>query len=308
MKIQALQNFINESYIGWRNTFGENLVGVRVGYKQVKGEEKRRYSLVFHVLKKEKSPQVNIPGFYDIIIPPDGQLRVPTDVVETGPIELQAKIPISSHIHSLRAAEQYGQVIPGKIGFYLRRNGFTYACTCMHVLGYDMLQNGKYAFYKDLQQQSAPDSYLDSEGTYTYGFMEEGIFGGVDAAIARVQNPSFIENFFPRYGQAMDFQVITSHNFSRLKPAFCISKQSILEATIKGFNFPLTITHNGGPVTFNHIIATNRLTQAGDSGTSLFNLINNKLLGIVMGGDTHFTYVIPAWKILSNFNATLLKP
>ncbi len=169
MKLIQIQDYISELFLDWRREYGNNLVGVHIGYKKRKGEFIQRYCVVFHVSKKYKNPSKPFPKKIKIETS-NGEINIlPTDVIETGTLKLQSYLGCRIR---LKNDSEYGS-----LGFYLFRNRRLYFCSNMHVLAPDLLRNRKTYYYKHHSLQNHPNiSVLN----YDLGYLEEAYFDYMD--------------------------------------------------------------------------------------------------------------------------------
>jgi hypothetical protein len=97
----------------------------------------------------------------------------------------------------------------GTIGLLLKKDGYKYVCTNAHVLMMDKIEGGETSFFRPVEQQYQPDVNLyDQSGQVFHGYLQEGIFGGIDAAICRLEDESSINNTIPGFGVPTGIRIV----------------------------------------------------------------------------------------------------
>lgn len=291
-----LRQIVVEKFPEWRVQFGGEIVGVHVGRKTIKGKEKSKFSIVFHVRKKLKRPKLKLPAIIEVTI--NGKKRkIPTDVLATGNFKFHNGIQIgdkTQHTHSSTF---------GTIGLFLKRNGQIYGCSNMHVLGEPLLRHSINSYYQDISQQTVRNSIFSSSQNITQGFLEQAIFGDLDAAISRIDDTNLINNSIKNIGINNGIIILSDSNYNL--PVKISTNRGILFSTVRRFGVALPTQYYNVYATLTDLICLDRVATGGDSGAVCVTN-NSKLVGIVVGSDQMFTYLIPVWKILNYFNATLL--
>jgi len=297
-KLSFLKTYIEKEFPNWKEYYGHNLLGVHIGYLETDGIYKQRYGIVFHVKKKYKNPSKFIPEEITIKIPKQGEKKVPTDVVEVGKFELQ-------NTHPGKKVKPRGNYNYGSVGFFAKRNGLFYIVSNMHVLGSKYVRKGDKYYYKHINNQTRPDIKIsDKKGA----FLEHGFFEDIDAAIARV-NPQRINNNIPGFGKPKGYYIINFNNLNVMRR----KKYTMYGAT--SYEVPTRLIEIGKVIATstygNHIYLTDliKITKCaipGDSGSPVFEPKSMTLLGMVVGSDERFTYLIPIDKILNRFYAEFL--
>jgi hypothetical protein len=297
-KLSYLKEFIERKFPEWKEYYGQNLVGVHIGYKETDSEFISRYSIVFHVKKKYKKPSKSFPVFFELNIPKIGLKKIPTDVIDAGKFELQ-----STHLG--KKVKPKGNYSPGTVGFFVKRNGWSYLCSNMHVLGKKYVKAGHKYYYKHVSDQKQKDILIaPNKG----GYLEEGFFEDIDAAIARI-HPNLIKNQIPEYGRPKGFFVVNFNNLNiiRKKNFFMYGAVSQKQST-KLFEIGknIAIKPYGNYIYMTDLIKVRKCSIPGDSGSPVFEARSMMLLGIVVGSDSRYTYLFPIKKILNRFNAKFL--
>jgi hypothetical protein len=296
-KLQFLAEYTKMHLTEWRQQYSEGIVGAHVGSKERKGTRLRYYSIVFHVLKKEENPVIKIPKYIQIKIPGEGLKKIPTDVIETGKFELFS-IKLGDIIKK-RSSGDYGT-----IGVFLKSQDRIYACSNMHVLAPDLLDRNETYYYRSIDRQYQTDIELNNEeGEVVYAFLEKAIYSGIDAAIARIQNPDLIKNQIPDHGTPIGYVNINWVNYKDKPVEMYGAKSGEKTGFIKNIGIEKYTETNNGYLA--DLIALKLESQRGDSGSPIFD-DNLRIVGILVGGDSHYSYVIPIEKILDYFGLELL--
>lgn len=297
-KLTFLKSYIELHFPDWKTYFGHNLLGVCIGYIETNGVYKQRYSIVFHVKKKYSNPSKLIPTEYVVDIPNQGTKKIPTDVVEVGKFKLQ-----NSHLG--KRVKPKGNYQPGTVGFFLKRNGLFYLCSNMHVLGHKYIKEGQKYFYRHVSNQVEVD-ILTSPNTGAY--LEHGFFEDIDAAIARL-HPRDIRNGIPGHGKPKGYYIVNFYNLNIMRrKRFLLYGAITKNVSTRLLEIGKVIVDNpyNNQVYLTDLIKMQRCAHPGDSGAPVFETRSMNLLGIVVGSDNRFTYLIPIDKILNRFHAEFL--
>jgi hypothetical protein len=175
----------------------------------------------------------------------------------------------------------------------------SYALTCNHVL-----TDGSFESPGSIGDQA---DELAGGGTQRIGAWAAGIMNGqVDAALIKldagvpVQPNGLSTTVYP-----------ASDNDSGVTG---VALTGALSGQVAGYiihvNQPFDIDYTNQSVNMTGLISLSRdvhsnnfttLTQEGDSGSAVYHAVNKQLVGIVVGGNAQFTFVIPMQQVLSSF-------
>lgn|GEM_PF-4291273 len=297
--LDHVRHFVAKKFVEWKELYGDNdFFGVHVGEKTKGGKKTSKLSIVFHVKAKNQNPKNKIPDFFPIKGPSGRTQKIHTDVIETGEFKFHRNIEIGDLAKHTQSVNQ------GTLGLFLKRNGHVYGCSNMHVLGEPLLQQGMNVYYKDISQQTIIDSNFRSINTSLDGFLEQAVFGGLDAAISRVADESLIDNNIKGIGAPNGIYILTDSNYKGLQVNVSTSR-GVLPSVVQSNGAVLATQLFQVKATMTELICLSKVTEGGDSGAVVVVGNTRKVLGIVMGADLRFTYVIPVWKILNHFTAIM---
>lgn len=271
-------------------------MGAYPGEKESDGECTGRYSIVFLVSKKLKNPTKKIPKYYVVDLPELGKKRIPTDIVETQKYQLR-----SANLGDKIKRKNLGEF--GTNGMFLVKEGQVFACTNAHVLLPDMISANETHFFKPLSDQTFPDvTLIGSDGTRSNAHLQEGFFNGIDAAIARMDDPNDVENRIPGSGKPAGIKVIQSDDVGMQ-----VQMQGLVSGKSKGkvLKVGLTIPTSIPEVFLHDLVETSIISRKGDSGSPVLNAAR-RITGIIIGGTATTTLVVPIDKILGKFECDLL--
>jgi len=277
-----------------------NIIGMHAAKKTRGDKSMNRLAIVFHVTKKKTVlPQdKEIPRFVVIKFPDGRKRKIPTDVVQTGKFNFQ-----SVGIGSLGNHKQSS--IVGTLGFFITRNKELYAVSNMHVFGDVYLRAGRFRYFNDIPHQAVADIELAEGNTVIDAFLEEAQFGQeLDAAIARIANASTIRNSIPRIGKPQGHKNLNnSIHIGKPVVVYAGLQRAAAGATIRALNAVVEPVINGKKYAISGLTQLNGvLTVPGDSGSIVFNDVNQRLIvGMVIGADDFASYFIPITKILDFF-------
>ncbi|RPD43096.1 hypothetical protein [Chitinophaga barathri] len=297
-KIAFLQGYIQQRRKRWYKKYGNNLRSVRVERKYKNDRYLNYYVIVFNFAKKipesELAATEYIPPYFDIRFP-DGQVkRIKTDVRQSGEFQLHAAI--------MDSIKEVGTNDPGTIGLFLRnsRNDL-FALTNYHVAANSLKRSGQFVF----DRATNPAIHRVAVGNLI-GTLYKGKFTQqIDAAIVLLQEGAIVHNVLP------DGRAFIRNDFHQKKNLGAIkNKPAELYVRSKGGRFTTPIIdvlkpfRDAVPFEFLDMIMITRCTVLGDSGSLL--LQDGMIVGIVLGGDDLYTYIVPYYKIFDEFKLTIL--
>lgn len=294
-KLDTLRQYIQRHYRRWHKKY-PNLAGAYPGEKYTAGSPIGRYSIVFLVSKKEASPSLKLPSYFLVDIPGMGKKKVPTDVRKTGNIRLRSIDP-GDKIKRTNFPDY------GSIGVFLQQETTVFACSNSHVLLPDMISQGKTYFYRPTTQQTNPDVTLfDSNGQRFNGFLQEGHFDDIDAAIARIPDTSEVANTLKGLGDITGPRTIQSSDLGT-----AVTMVGLVSGVVRGKvnNVGITWPSPIGQAVFNNLVELSIVSRKGDSGSPV---VDNALqiVGIIIAGDAIKSYMIPIEHIMDAFGCDLL--
>lgn len=284
-RVIFLQAYLKKRHKKLRLFDPENIVGLSIGKKQSKKETKNYYSIRFHVARKKKPKNIEENKIIPALIPvkfPDGKIKkIKTDVIERG--------RPSFHLSACKKRNKNGSFELGTVGVFLRdASGNFYGLTNYHVAAWDKMLKEEYYFEGD-----DTDIFVDGNRE---DFVE-GIFSDeLDIAFIQLSDAG---NFSNEMG---DGTQITGYLDGPLSPNLIGKDVTIYSSRLQNGK-QSTISNNAtvwypdfkGLSLEGVIEITPKRTIKGDSGGAV--LIDEMLLGIVVGGDNHSTYAIPYFKI-----------
>lgn len=279
-RIEFLQKYMVKYHKKWLNKHYDNIAGLRIDKKNKKGN----YSIVFQVKEKIEKTLLNkkniIPPHYDIKFPDGIIKRIRTDVEQTGAFRF--------HLEICKKPLNNGNIEVGTIGVFVKYSGNIFGITNYHVAGKDRMMNNEFFF-----NGADGDISIDDEPEV----FTEGIFSNeIDVAFIQLQNNVNASNILidgtqingfingPLTSDANGTDVTVYSRINNSAGQGVINSNAVIFNT--GFN----------NLTMKEIIQVSPLlSQHGDSGGPV--LIGNSILGIIVGGDDFYTYVIPFFKI-----------
>lgn len=296
-KLKFLRDYLNRWSNKWHAIHPQNISGFRIDKKMAGDIKTSRYSVVFQVVEKKTlkllRKNLRIPVKLRIKFP-DGKFRqVPTDVQETGRFELHSGI--CDEIDS-----NYSREFGTASLFVADDNNIVYALTNYHVAAQDMMFKGIY-YYRLAVGATQPDISIKSpDGSLTPGLLNTGTISHVvDIAFIQVQMPVNPDiNILPN-GQRVQGKVAV-----RPIPGSFQGKPVVVYSHFNPGGINSTILNNSAPVYtadpniyFTEMIQlAQRVTNGGDSG-SIVCTPSNAVLGIIIGADSQYSYVLPFYRI-----------
>jgi hypothetical protein len=286
-KLKGINHFIQDNYHKWQEAYPD-LIGAYPGQKTRNKQSTGRYSIVFMMTEKKKNPETPIPTHYSVSVPGLGKKKVPTDVIETERFVLKG-----SNLCDRAQRKSFQEV--GAVGAFLVKDGNIYACTNTHVVRPEVFRDLNTDFYCPIDKQYQPDVLLyNNDGKQALAYLERAVFDGIDAAICRLDDPGTIGNEIPGIGLPTGIKEIKYGDRGyALRTVGAVSglQRGVVE------NIGLTVSSPIPGIDLRNLIVTSMYTDNGDSGSPVFNEAC-QIVGIVVGGTSSKTYVIPIRDII----------
>lgn len=288
-KIEHLQNYTKKNLSRWYKKYGENVTGIRVDKKRKGRKVMKYYSIVFNVVKKIDEDNLSkkhiIPKHIEVPLGKRKTIKIRTDVRQTGHFNFHSGImdPISD----LPNGNQ------GTLGLMLKdRRENIFALTNYHVAAESLLHNQIF-----LYDVTRGDPRHDVQVGGNVCRLHVGKFSTeIDAAYVFIGSNLSVNNVLPD-GRRVNNQVFIDGPL----PPTVRNKIVSLYLPSRGGRINKPIEDNQAPlntriIRFIELVTVAKCSRGGDSG-SLVMGDNNMVLGIVLGADDDFTYIVPFYKI-----------
>ncbi|MCI9843624.1 serine protease [Flavobacterium pectinovorum] len=291
-KVRFLQEYISEWAEKLIAPHRENISGIRIDKKFIKGNKQIQYAIVFQVVNKLNKIELKegqiIPDYFNIFFPDGIERRIKTDIHQTGEFRFQSFI--GSEIESAHSYEF------GSMGLFV--NDFfnnSYAVTNYHVAAKTLMNQGVFLYRND--NNTLDVSIKDSDGSTLNGSFAIGrLNNDVDIAFISVAKTSNIVNRLPN-GNLVNIpwgKEKTLNASGKLITIYSFYNDGV-STTIKDTS--MSINNPSCNITINNLIQLKGVvTQPGDSGGLVVDHINS-VVGIVVGADDYSSYIIPFYKI-----------
>jgi hypothetical protein len=297
-KIIFLQKYINLNYSKWFKNFNANVVGMRIDKKVVNNKKKNYYSIVFHVIEKVEEGKLEKKNILPKTIKirfPDGEIKnIKTDVEETGRFRFHYKILDTIKDNTCNRE--------GTLGLFLTDGRDVFALTNYHVAAWDLMERG--IFYYDTLSNDLPDSLSINEQNVN---LQIGRFSkNIDAAFIKLGPVSAINVS----NNLADGTKIDNKNYvpGPISPKLVNNLVSVYTPSRHPNGYTVKVIDNSvcfnslyKDHVFNGIIAIDLCTQEGDSGSIVISE-SCQMLGIIVGADDSYSYVIPYY-LINNFKS-----
>lgn len=297
-KIEFLQKHIKRNLSRWYKKYGENVTGVRVDKKRKGKITKNYYAIVFNVIRKEKIEDIPkgkiIPRDINVTLKDGKVKKIKTDVRQTGAFTFHAGIM------DMVSDDQTGN--QGTLGLLLQdRRENIFGLTNYHVAAEGLLENRIFS-YDVTNGDPRHDVTVGGRvcrlhiGTFNPDLDVALIFLGAQMPVnnnlpdgRRVNNTTFIDGPLP----------ITVR--SKIVSLYLPSRNGRITKSIEDNQAPLNVRL----MRFIELVTVNRCTRNGDSGSLVLG-DGNMVLGIVLGADDDFTYIVPYYKIFKFFPLNII--
>ncbi len=295
-KVEFLQSYINGNFKAIREKFGENILGISIAKKRKAGKVLNYYSLVFKVSKKQPlknlEPEYILPEFINITTKEGKNLKIKTDVIQSGDFIFQ--ISISDSITNNK------NLFLGTLGLILNDDqGNFYGLTNYHVTCTSLINSGTFDF--NVENGDGPISikitnrvFFLFKGTFSDGLDIMFILLGSDSNIIDTIN----ENSFTN-GKFVEGPILS--NFKKPEVVLYLNGGNVIYKRINDNSAAINSRGNY----FYHLLTVDKTSEYGDSG-SLVTLLDGTVLGIVLGSDDSETYILPYYKIDKYFSLQII--
>jgi hypothetical protein len=292
-QIEAMQRHINRNFKRWFRKYS-NIEGIEVALKEVNGEViKDCYAIVFHVSKKTTRARKKFPKSLRIDTGRNKKITVQTDVIETGPLELQG-------IKMGDGVRWQPDPNAGTISFYMNAAHGVYVCSNMHVMAPNFLNRSQIIYDVRRGDPPQPIVFFDNAISSTAQLIHAR-YNGLDIAFARVDHPlepQIMERSIGNLGPLRGFFDLNPSNAGTVALSFLGRTSGLQRCNVIGFRAVK------GTV-FKNVFLTNLLrmplcTQGGDSGAPVFDQ-RQRLVGIVIGRDTRNSFALHINDVLAYF-------
>jgi hypothetical protein len=288
-KIEFLQDYLANYYKDWLKIHGDNISGFSIDKKNGKGN----YCIIFHVGKKLDTNELKesniIPPYFEISFPNGEIKKIKTDIEETGFSSLQFSL--------CQKNLPYGNRALGTVGVFVKDvNNYVYAVTNYHVAAWDRMLQNVYNFNGD-------DNRIAVDSTNSDHVI--GIFSNeIDAAFVRVVNSTGLSNNFAsgNYIDTFAYGPITTDAIGMNITVYSRKNPMGIDSILKNNSTIFNTMFNG--LVLEKVIMIDKVTDGGDSGSAV--MFQNTLLGIIVGADDLYSYVIPYHKINSFLSLQLI--
>ena len=297
-KTTFLQKYLNKWCQSWIKIHPENISGFRIDKKVIKSGSTRNYAIVFHVVKKIKKEEIkdnrnSIPPYFKIKFPDGKTRKIKTDVEETGKFKFH--VGIGEQVNSDLNIGNHGSA-----GLFLKDgNDRVFLLTNYHVVAKSLMDQDIYTYKRPAAQTQNNVTLTDSNGISIAGRFECGIISDrIDVAFVEFFiSPAANLNSLP------NGSTVQGYSGGYIPPnnkviVYSFHNPDGQEAIIK--NNTVIFSSGYDDIFINGVIALNLCTKHGDSGGLVLTSANT-VLGIVVGGDYNYSYVIPYFKI-NNYN------
>lgn len=292
-KIEFLQAYLIDKLDAWSSIDKLNITGFRIDKKNGCGH----YAIIFHVARKRDKNKLTdaktVPPHYDIKFPDGRTRRIRTDVEQTGKTSLQLSPCYKNLPDGRRSA--------GTMGIFVSDSfDNIYGITNYHVAAWEYLMQN----ITELDVRPDDNVWIGADrSTHILGrFSQE-----LDVAFVRLATPARATNRLPT-----GLLITARAETGPITPA-AIGQQLTIFSRLRPMGITGTIANNS--VAFNTglnnffirelIMIDRRITSSGDSGSPA--MISDTLVGIVIGADVKYTYIIPYYKIHSYIPLPLIK-
>lgn len=308
-QLNKIQAAIAEYSADWQNSYPE-LTGVGISNKiyEQNGNSSDQKVIQFHVVKKLPLDALGLrlPGFVDYF-----GYRIPTDIVEAGRMTPSWLYDGSSDLPR-RCGASISRSSPaskttGTIGLKVSRtsNETTryYLLTCCHVAMASEMSSGPVDILEGEQiiapEIDCPGQLCNRPAQQIGQVVEARLSEHTDSALISLDFSDAVTAIVNGFHPISGYRSIVKDDINKLTVGFCGAASGIrTNILVRGYKLNKTAIYP--PLTkltrLSNLIALNRCTQEGDSGAAVLD-VDNRIVGMIVGQDESFTYVIPIQQI-----------
>lgn len=302
-KVAFLYSHIKEKYADWLAINKSNIVGFRIDKKVTEGKMSRNYAIIFQVKSKKEveslSSKTIIPKYFEVAFPDKKTRKIKTDVEETGTFELYSNIG--------NQISKKGSAAHGSLGLFVKDDKKKYAITNYHVVAKDKIDRGEWFYQRQSNQNQTDVTIIDTKGKRVEGVFEIGLYSeDVDVSFIDVTHSGLtISNELPQ-NVTINSYVNKNYVLNKLKNQEAKFYTFFNKFKNSGTVYNPSVIVPVGNFSFVDLIQVYpNVCRKGDSGgLSITNF--DAVIGIVVGGDDKYAYVIPLYKIYDFKNFTLI--
>lgn len=284
--------------------YDKNITGISVADKRVgtAGDTKKGHFLVFQVEKKTVRPVITIPPvlYYKGCI-------INTDIVEAGFASFQSAFFLGESLSRKNETEwgTCGLKVEGTEWF----NQGTFILTNYHVAAFDLLRNQIYDYWvegeKKLKECVMPSWISERKRSVSIGHLFQGSFlGGRDIALIKLDDPGAVLSATDANGYVREcIDIFNDPSFKGWELTLFGAASKRRTGTIISVNAQQRFSLNDRVYLKEGLIQLTRISQSGDSGALL--LLGDKVAGLLIGADEHYSYMMPVQSILNEFKLKL---
>jgi len=319
----VIKEAIDKNEEAWIQQF--DVLGVGLGKKRVNGLLTNISCLLFTPKEKQDTrPKNTIPATIEFQSANGRTFQIPTDVQETGgdarPSYVQAAAPTVCDGQNPKklgcSVSRLNGDTTGTIGLKVSKNGKGYLLSCYHVLFSPELANGILEVKPGVQPADSMTiispskldggSQNDVQGKATEGRLTEFL----DCALAELDDELLVSNTLALTGTIIKKVIVLDSDHAaasfgvKLVGRTSGLQKGTLVSPYCSCSVGYKVNGESHPILLRGLISTTRISDDGDSGAPVTDNSGN-LIGMLVATTPSFSYIIPADRILSEFNVTL---
>jgi hypothetical protein len=306
---EIIEEALKEKGEEWVNSF-PNVTGFSIRSKITAGKDTGMDALLFKVTKKENSLEFGqIPEYITYERKSDGRkYQIMTDVLEENiPKPHVSKKDSSPFELGISISRELDNENTGTIGLLLSRMGEKdkrFIISCYHVFCAPELKMNNKKFISTDKSCSLRCASFEDDGTNIIGWVLNGQLNTEsDFAIAELKHDvQFTNKFYlPTNNSIIPtgfISIIREDKNKKVK--MCGRTSEYKEGLIKSHYSTQTIDYGNNITQYlKGLVEITRISKGGDSGAAVI-LDNNKVIGLVVGGNEESTYVLPVFDFIDN--------
>jgi len=293
---QAMQVLSEAKAYYWAKYIGRGLNGISVE-RDDDGYKMRFRFKSLDDLQEAPGAEISFKGF-----------AIPSVVAEGSPGRFS--MPRSNFVSDSISAVQQSEA--GSAGIKVKgtrpNDKRTYLLTNYHVIAFSLLQIEQYTFpYPNSEQIDCvmPSWSKDQSLNNKIGTLSKGLFNDWhDIALILLDNPNNVSNTtLDGTKISLSLDIFNNAAYKNKTVTLHGAVSGVNDADIVSVNASQNFEYEGSVFKKDNLIQMTRISEEGDSGGPV--LLDGKLIGLLLGFDDDYSYVLPIQRILNFFHLSL---
>jgi hypothetical protein len=309
---KIINEFIKTNATNLKTKYPE-IQGLSARRKNRGGLELEQYALLINV----KTKSTNIPAARAIpktlpYVLDAMKYDIPTDIEGVGKnsLSIYSGENVSPKQLGLSCSREEPKSPSGTIGLKVNKNGVPHLLSCYHVLCPHELQQRQLTFPSGKKAVILSPGLIDGNSRTEIAEVTEGYLDDlIDAAIAKLKDDTILQNIYYKENWIPNGTLPLTPDHTRRK--INVKLVGRTSGRREGFlvdHFQQVVFLDDYPAgtkdRLHHLIITTKISDKGDSGATVIDS-DNKVIGLLVGDNDTYSFVIPINTIFSRMDLQL---